>query len=203
MFLFASDGPGGVENILNSEYVQLDFYLDQGFVRATAGHLYKLKRAPDEPIIEALLSDSLCGGAFQDNWIGCVIEQGSNDSAFLNSICLLYVDFLYLDQSYAFQEVVKNMFPKREFEISRDDSVYKITYSGTELKVDGSSIKKFKTADGKHVISFSTQVPRYTIVFKKEPSDLKGYKPLRLDPSILPLESPGYKKLREQEEALK
>lgn len=28
------------------------------------------------------------------------------------------------------------------------------------------------------------------------------YKPLKLDPSILPLESPGYKKLREQEESL-
>lgn len=29
-----------------------------------------------------------------------------------------------------------------------------------------------------------------------------GYKPLKLDPSILPLESPGYKKLREYEESL-
>ena len=34
------------------------------------------------------------------------------------------------------------------------------------------------------------------------PSDLKGYEPLKLDPSILPLESPGYKKLREYEESL-
>ena len=35
-----------------------------------------------------------------------------------------------------------------------------------------------------------------------DPRDIEGYKPLKLDPSILPLESPGYKRLREQEEAL-
>lgn len=43
----------------------------------------------------------------------------------------------------------------------------------------------------------------YSVVIRKSSRDLKGYKPLRLDPSILPLESPGYKKLREQEESLK
>lgn len=42
----------------------------------------------------------------------------------------------------------------------------------------------------------------YSITKFTDPKDLEGYKPLKLDPSILPLESPGYKKLREQEEAL-
>ncbi|WP_458449047.1 hypothetical protein [Fibrobacter sp.] len=45
--------------------------------------------------------------------------------------------------------------------------------------------------------------PYYSFVVRTDPKDLKGYKPLKLDPSILPLESPGYKKLREQEQALR
>ena len=42
----------------------------------------------------------------------------------------------------------------------------------------------------------------YSFVVRTNPKDLKGYKPLKLDPSILPLESPSYKKLREYEESL-
>ena len=41
----------------------------------------------------------------------------------------------------------------------------------------------------------------YSFVVRTNPKDLKG-KFLKLDPSILPLESPGYKKLREQTESL-
>ena len=41
----------------------------------------------------------------------------------------------------------------------------------------------------------------YSFVVRTNPKDLKG-KLLKLDPSILPLESPGYKKLREQTESL-
>ena len=41
-----------------------------------------------------------------------------------------------------------------------------------------------------------------SLTIRTNPKDLEGYKPLKLDPSILPLESPGYKKLREYEEAL-
>ena len=41
-----------------------------------------------------------------------------------------------------------------------------------------------------------------SLTIRTDPKDLEGYKPLKLDPSILPLESPGYKRLREYEEAL-
>lgn len=41
-----------------------------------------------------------------------------------------------------------------------------------------------------------------SLTIRTNPKNLEGYKPLKLDPSILPLESPGYKKLREYEESL-
>ena len=43
----------------------------------------------------------------------------------------------------------------------------------------------------------------FSFTVHTNPKDLEGYKPLKLDPSILPLESPGYKKLREYEESLR
>ncbi len=42
-----------------------------------------------------------------------------------------------------------------------------------------------------------------SLTIRTNPKDLEGYKPLKLDPSILPFESPGYKKLREYEESLR
>lgn len=44
--------------------------------------------------------------------------------------------------------------------------------------------------------------PYYSFAVRTNPKNIKG-EPLKLDPSILPLESPGYKKLREQEQALR
>jgi hypothetical protein len=75
-------------------------------------------------------------------------------------------------------------------------------YSGSELEVKGASLNTRNEESDLHVISFSSTEPRHTIILKKKESDLRGYKPLKLDPSILPLESPSYKKLREQEETL-
>ena len=42
----------------------------------------------------------------------------------------------------------------------------------------------------------------YSLTIHADPKDLEGYKPLKLDPAILPLESPGYKRLREYEMSL-
>jgi hypothetical protein len=75
-------------------------------------------------------------------------------------------------------------------------------YSGSELEVKGASLNTRNEESDLHVISFSSTEPRHTIILKKKESDLHGYKPLKLDPAILPLESPGYKKLREQEDGL-
>ena len=47
---------------------------------------------------------------------------------------------------------------------------------------------------------FPLDAPVYSITVQNNPG--WGYKPLKLDPSILPLESSGYKRLREYEEAL-
>ncbi len=108
-----------------------------------------------------------------------------------------------------------------------NDSLYYILYGGNEMRLQsGADIhhrlvcqeeridscpldKKFeKERDNIYFkgpfyeLSIPANRPFISITKLTDPKDLEGYKPLKLDPSILPLESPGYKKLREQEEAL-
>ena len=107
----------------------------------------------------------------------------------------------------------------------KKDSVYHVLYGGDSLMIESKfildhkqvchekDIKKClleKDFDGKKIYFegpfYEVLIPAdqrvYSFVIRTNPKDLEGYKPLKLDPSILPLESPGYKKLREQEEAL-
>ena len=46
-------------------------------------------------------------------------------------------------------------------------------------------------------IVFPLDAPVYSLTVLTHPKDLAGYKPLELDTAMLPIESPGYKKLRE------
>ena len=204
-FLYGSGGSEALEDVLNSEYVQLDIYMDVGLVKFQSKHLYALSGAPQESIVDAVQADRLCGrtGPYRDlAWIGCKIEMDEIESSTLNSSCLLFVDHFYLEKNSSFIETLEHLFRGRKFEITRDESWYNILYSGSELEVTGTSLNMRNEGTDLHVISFSSTEPRHTIILKKKESDLRGYKPLKLDPSILPLESPGYKKLREQEEAL-
>ena len=114
-----------------------------------------------------------------------------------------------------------------KFISAKDDSLYYILYGGNEMRLQsGADIhqrlvcqeeridscpldKKFeKKRDNIYFkgpfyeLSIPANRPFFSITELTNPKDLEGYKPLKLDPSILPLESPGYKKLREQEEAL-
>ena len=62
-----------------------------------------------------------------------------------------------------------------------------------------------KEDGGKYMYAFifPLNLSVYSISIWTDTNDLRGYNSLRLDPSILPIESPEYKKLREQEDSLK
>ena len=205
-FLYGTGGRDALDDVLNSEYVQLNIYMDVGLIEFKSIHLYVLNGAPQESIVDAVQTDKLCGriGLFRDqSWIGCKIELDKKESAMLNSVCLLFVDHFYLDKNSSFVETLEHLFRGRKIEITRNESWYNILYSGSEMEVDGTLLNIHDEGVNLHEISFSSTVPRHTIILKKKESDLRGYKPLKLDPSILPLESPGYKKLREYEESLR
>lgn len=204
-FLYGTGGGDTLDDVLNSEYVQLNIYMDVGLVEFKSVHLYALKGAPQESIVDAVQTDKLCGrgGPYRDlAWIGCKIELDETDSTTLNSTCLLFVDHFYLDKNSSFVETLEHLFRGRNFRITRTESKYNISYSGSELDVKGMSINVHNEGANLHMISFSSTESRHIIILKKNESDLRGYKPLKLDPAILPLESPGYKKLREYKVSL-
>lgn len=51
-------------------------------------------------------------------------------------------------------------------------------------------------------LNFNFDDPVYSFSYLTDPQKYKDYKPLKIDPAKLPLESAGYKKLREQEESI-
>lgn len=204
-FLYGSGGSDALDDVLNSEYIQLDFFLDVGLVRIKSIHLYVLNGAPRESVVDAVLSDNLCGrGGFarDSSWLGSKIDSDGENSEYLNSTCMLYIDHFYLEKNMSLESVMNNFFRKRTFEINRTESWYNISYTGSKLNVTGTALKEYDVSEDEHKLSFSSAEPHHTIIIKKAEKDLSGYKPLKLDPSILPLESPGYRRLREQEEAL-
>ena len=109
----------------------------------------------------------------------------------------------------------------------KEDSLYHILYGGKEIKFLSEEnlhhrlVCQEKEKDSCHFenrfererdnidfkgpyyeLSIPANRPFFSLMTLTDPKDLEGYKPLKLDPSILPLESPGYKKLREYEESL-
>lgn len=102
-----------------------------------------------------------------------------------------------------------------------DESVH-VFYSGDSLSIESEQVRNHKRIKQNYLavkdeagwtretlrgpiyeFDIPLNEPVFSLTVRTDPKDFKNYKPLKLDPSILPLESPGYKKLREQEETLR
>lgn len=101
------------------------------------------------------------------------------------------------------------------------DSAYRVLYFGDSLDIKSNQVfnhravkttLKFKEVGRADTILetrpayefyLSKSVPVYSISFKTNSEKLKGYKPLKIDPTLLPLESPKYKALKASEEKLR
>ncbi len=107
----------------------------------------------------------------------------------------------------------------RRVEMDTADERIHVFYAGDSLLIESSQVENHRRIEQNYLAItddkgslgtvmkgpiFEFYLPLKESVFSftvhTKPKDLEGYKPLKLDPSILPLESPGYKKLREQEE---
>lgn len=101
------------------------------------------------------------------------------------------------------------------------DSSYRVLYFGDSLDVESDQILNHRAVEttlkfteaGRgdtiveqrpaHEFYLSKSVPVYTISFKTKPEKLKGYKPLKIDSNLFPLESPKYRALKAYEKALR
>ena len=132
----------------------------------------------------------------------------------------LDAECLYTTNPSTFEWIVGAMFG-RSMVLDTTNDYIRVFYSGDSLCIESEQIQNHKrlkqnylaVKDEQGFVRETLQGPIYefdiplnepifSLTVRTDPKDLEGYKPLKLDPSILPLESPGYKKLREQEEAL-
>lgn len=81
--------------------------------------------------------------------------------------------------------------------LNEDERARALTLINTE------PLEKEEGGEYMYAFIFPLNLSVYSISIWTDSNEFHGYEPLRLDSLILPLESPGYKELREQEEALK
>ena len=131
--------------------------------------------------------------------------------------------------SYSFNDLlIKRMLNQYRLVWTLKDSVFKILYGGDSIQIlsgayynhrlvcsendqkkctfdsDFEEMKNEIYFEGPfYEISLPTKGRIRSLMIQKIFNNSSAYKPLKLDPSILPLESPGYKKLREYEESLR
>ena len=159
-----------------------------------------------------------------DALFGCVNQLGKrvyfDKDANLNGECL----YDFIPNKYHFQSRYGRFFQpffNRNFVFDVGNDAFRVFYAGDSLLIEPGQVRNHKRIEQNYLAVKDEQgriretlqgpiyefdiplnEPVFSFIVRTNPKDLKGYKPLKLDPSIFPLESPGYKKLREQEEKL-
>ena len=223
----------GRRNVFVSEMTTLNVYWEWGEVQTKMNALHVRKdwnvsvadvRLGVEGLPDGNIKNPLCIGS--DGKVGEIVYLGSLNQS-VDAECLYSLESRshYLFDGLNELEFLFDDFFKRPNAFVVKDGLLKLFYYGDSLLVTGNGIKHLKLdSDSKNILEkkikrkmgcddscdesvyemvFPLNEPVFSLTVRTNPKDLKGYKALKLDPSILPLESPGYKKLREQEQALR
>ena len=223
----------GRRNVFVSEMTTLNIYWEWGEIQTKMRSLHVRKdwniNAEDlklnvEGLPDGNVKNPVCIGS--DRKVGERIYLDSINQTF-NAECLYSLESRshYLHDGLNDFEFLFGDFFKRPNSFAVKGDSLKLLYYGDSLLVTGNGIrhsrldshdkkaleKKVKRKMGcsdtceasVYEIAISLEEPVLSLTIRTNPKDLKGYKPLKLEPSILPLESPGYKKLREQEQAFR
>ena len=174
---------------------------------------------------DSLPLNSFCSKRMDGALIGERIFNTTKNKNLLNAECLYEMRYRSQDDFNAIESFFYSAFG-RKFLIDVVKGFFYVYYVGDEIRVvpDSSYVhKKIGAEERKNACSkyrqrrvspviendcpkyeyefiFPIELPIYSITVLNNSG--WGYVPLKLDPSLLPLESPGYKKLREQEESL-
>ena len=184
--------------ILAKEWIY-EYYPEWGLRRVVGKSVYQNGSVSSEHEIRSLLNNDVLCYNLVTGVRGFYAERiYLNESGEVSLECLSIANnpFFYEDNG-SFIYVLNNK-DKTELQYKKEASLFRVTYNGAKVDLNVPQQKR----DSGYEFSLPVDASFYSLIVRTDPKDLEGYKPLKLDPSILPLESPGYKKLREQEEAL-
>ena len=184
--------------------VAVKYFWEFGIVKITGSGLYVKKDNQEKKIETAIRNDMFC-----ENYFSLTMHSIS-ERIYVDSLekqmfeCIVEIKEIF-DVQRIYPLTMSKALRLQKMNVRSTDSSYVFLYTGDSLQVSSpellshSSVKDSLYSYGFELKKNAT-VTSYSV--EKTSSHFDGYKPLKLDPAILPLESPGYKRLREQEEAL-
>ena len=196
-------------------------YAELNVLRVVSSSLREVGRIDKEALVYSLSNPS---GRAKDRYNPYFCPSGAlGDRLYVSDLekGLLSAECLYYMRGVSsLKGVMQNVFMRR-VEVKMTDERIHVFYTGDSLLIESEQIRNHRRIKQNYLavkdetgwiqgtlqgpiyeFELPLNEPVYSLTVRTNPKDLKGYKPLKLDPAILPLESPGYKKLREQEEAL-
>ena len=209
------------QKIVLAKKVDVDIFWEWGLVRVTGEDLYIINGFNTDSVKNAVVEERFCGKSDGNASLGTKIYGLENKPKMLKVECLyeiLNTDKLsYRGLAYLLSDVLGELISTGIYE-----NTYKIVYFEDSLNIIKGEKYNHHRAKQKtylyennandspliwdrtiYEFSFDYNDPVYSISFKTNPEKLNGYKPLKIDPSLLPLESPKYKALKASEEKLR
>ena len=213
-------------HIIVPETVTLNIYWEWAEMQVNMQSLYflkdwtitaeMLKSGMEEGTDEKMVRNSFCNNSLRKEGERIYLDS---TNATVNAECLYPMESRNHYQNTKLEFLIRYFFQRQSCAFIRDGE-YKLFYYGDILlvtegnfirheKVDPVSYENLRSEFGDewpcsrvcdgipYEIVFPLDAPVYSLTVLTHPKDLAGYKPLELDTAMLPIESPGYKKLRE------
>jgi len=211
---------------IGAEKIKVDFFEEWGLTRSTAYGIVVERNGKFVPTDSSF--NKICGELFNKHAYFFAARFFQDDSSKKISIECFQQQPEPLNSKDMIQRgFLSDVFGKTAYHLVLSDSAYHILYNGDSIHfVSGvyynhkkvcAEKSKEKCSFGEvfekerneiyfsgpfYEITFPANARMHSLSIQKNFDKYATYWPLKLDPSILPLESPGYKRLREQEETL-
>ena len=208
------------------ESISINLYWGWGLMYVQLNQIYLLHKTRPSRFQNILQKDDLCNSIYfkSDNWLGEIATTSASNDETVDLACgylLSDIQKNYMTIKHEFADLLKNSL-NREFMILDADTSFQVIYWGDSLEIESEQIYNHRTVNyslknlnlqdipdslylNRSVYEF--YLPKkafvYSLKIKMNPSFLKDYEPLKIDPKLLPLESPKYKALKASEETLK
>lgn len=184
--------------------VTVKYFWEFGIVKIAGSDLYVKNDNQDEKIENAIKRGTFCKNYFD------AARKFISERIYLDSLGEQTFECVFAIKEYSeirrrYLLDITNVLRLQDMDALVSDSSYIFLYRGDSLQIFSPELQSHNSIkDSVYLYRFELKknpiVTSYSA--EKTSSQFEGYKPLKLDPSILPLESPGYKKLREYEETL-
>ena len=217
---------GNMSSSIGAEIIKVDFFEEWGLIRSTAYGIVVERNGKFVPSDSSF--NKVCGELFNQHAHFFAARFFQDDSSKKISIeCFQQQSEPLNSKDMIKSGFLSDVFRKTSYHFVLLDSAYHILYNGDSIhfvsgiyynhkKVCAENSKE-KCSFGEvfenerneiyftgpfYEIAFPANVRIHSLTIQENLDKYATYWPLKLDPAILPLESPGYKRLREQEEAL-